>query len=459
MTFDLFDYQASAADVMASKDRFGLHDEMGIGKTATTIGAINRILATRGIIVCPAMLRENWIKEWRKFSTYDLRICKGKNIHDFIAWQRGRFDLLVTSYEQMTNWVDTFKKDGEYIDFVAFDEAHYLKNTEANRTKALLGDEAGGEDCLTEYAAQVWHITGTPMANDPLDIYTFLRFAKAFDMDSAEFVSYFFERRPTRFGARHFVKEHMVGVLQQLIGNNSIRRTHKDVGMELPPIWLKEVLIEGDKKGIHEIEEAIKDYPHLEQSIMYAIEMGDLSILDAPHIATLRRLVGKVKAVAYAQMLKWELDSGARKRVAFFCHTEPLLYVRNYLKKYGYNMVLAYGDTHERDRIEAVRSFMEDDNVHVFGGNMRVAGVGLTLTESSEIDVVESDWSPANNAQAIKRVHRYGQTNEVHARFITLANSIDEAVNRIVATKTASIAEIEGFSMAAAPLDVLSKAP
>lgn len=459
MTLDLFEYQAQAADVMSVKDRFGLHDEMGIGKTATTIGAINRILGTRGIIVCPAMLRENWMREWRKFSTYDLRLCKGRNIHDFVAWQRGRFDILVTSYEQMTNWTPQFRKEGEYIDFVAFDEAHYLKNTEANRTKVLLGEEANGDDCLVEYAAHAWHVTGTPMANDPMDIYTFLRFSKALDMDSEEFVKYFFERKPTTFGARHFVKPHMVGVLQALISNNSIRRTHKDVGMELPPIWLKEVLIEGDQKGINEIAEAIKEYPHLEQSILFAIESGDLSILDAPHIATLRRLVGKVKAVAYAQMLKWELDSGARKRVAFFVHTEPLLYVRNYLKRYGYNMVLAYGDTPEHERVEAVRGFMEDKDVHVFGGNMRVAGVGLTLTESSEIDIVESDWSPANNAQAIKRVHRYGQTREVHARFITLAKSIDEVVNNIVATKTASIAEIEGFSMAAAPLDVLSKAP
>jgi SNF2 family DNA or RNA helicase len=73
------------------------------------------------------------------------------------------------------------------------------------------------------------------------------------------------------------------------------------------------------------------------------------------------------------------------------------------------------------------------------------------LTESSDIDIFESDWSPAGNAQAIKRVHRYGQQREVSARFITLAKSIDEAVNRIVAGKTAAIAEVEGSAMTAAP--------
>lgn len=454
LTLPLFDYQTVAANIMASRDRYGLHDEMGIGKTATTIGAINATLGERGVIVCPAMLRENWIKEFKKFSTYDLRLCKGKNIHDYVAWSRGRFDVLITSYEQMAKWTREFAKTGEYIDFVAFDEAHYLKNVNANRTRALLGLEASGEDSLIQWAEHSWHVTGTPMANDPLDVFSFLRFAKAIDMDSDEFVRYFFEKRVTTYGARHFPKPEMVPTLQSLIYNNAIRRTHKDVGMELPPIWLQETLIEG---STIEIEEALAGYPHLEQQIITAIETGDTSKLDAAHIATVRRLVGKAKAVPYAQMLKMELDAGTGKRVVFCVHTEPLLYVERYLKKYGYGVVKTYGDMNDKDRQSSVERFMNDPNVHVFVGNIRVAGVGLTLTESHEIDMLESDWSPAGNAQAIKRVHRYGQINSVRARFITLANSLDEVVNSIVAQKTASIAEIEGHAMTAAPLDVLQK--
>ena len=450
MTLELFGYQNEAADIMADRDRFGLHDEMGIGKTATTIGAIDRALCERGIVVCPAMLRENWIKEFRMFSKYERRICKGKNIHDFIAWSRGRFDILVTSYEQATKWMPKFIQEGEFVDFVAFDEAHYLKNVNANRTRALLGHEASGEDGLTEWAEHSFHITGTPMANDPMDIYTFLRFSKAVDMDPDTFVQYFFEKRMGTYRTRHYPKPDMVADLQKLIYNNSIRRSHTDVGMYLPPIWLKEVLIEG--KTI-DINKAMEAYPHLEKSIIEAIETGKMESLSADYIAVVRRLVGKAKAVAYAELLKLELDAGAGKRVVFCWHTEPLLHVRNYLNKFGYGAVAVYGATPEHERIDAVHRFMNDPECKVFIGNIKVAGTGLTLTESSEIDMLESDWSPAGNAQAIKRVHRYGQTNEVHARFITLANSIDVAVNKIVAGKTASIAEIEGSTMTAAPLD------
>lgn len=433
---------------MASRDRYGLHDEMGIGKTATTIGAINRIQARRGLIVAPAMLRENWLKEFQKFSHIDYKVCKGKNMHDFIAWQRGHFDIMVTSYEQAVKWREHMAKQAEFLDFIAFDEAHYLKNSEAGRTKEMLGPEADGTNSLVEWAVHAWHVTGTPMANDPEDIYTFLRFVRAIDMPLSTFLKTFFETRVTTYGRRNVVKPEMVGVLQQLIDNNSIRRTHSQVGMQLPRIWMKEMLVDGDTR---EIIDHIKQYPGLEPAILAAIEQGGLSFLDAQHIATLRRLVGKSKMIPYGQMLKHELDSGAGKRVVFCIHTEPLEYLRDYLTKQGYKVVVAYGMANENERQEAVRQFMQEPDCAVFIGNIKVAGVGLTLTESNDIDIFESDWSPAGNAQAIKRVHRYGQTRAVNARFITLAKSIDEAVNRIVAGKTAAIAEIEGSSMTAAP--------
>ena len=446
----LFPYQAEAADIMAKRDYFGLHDEMGIGKTATTIGAINRILGVRGMIVCPAMLRENWIREFKRFSTYSLRLCKGKTIHDYIAWQRGHFDVLVTSYAQAAKWAADFNKRCEVLDFLVFDEAHYLKNLESNRTRALLGIDASGEDGLTFWAEHVYHLTGTPMANDPMDIYTFLRFVKAFDLSPEDFRETFFDSHLGVFKSKHYPKEEMVSTLNALITNNSIRRTHQDVGMELPDIRMVSLFLDGNMK---DLETALSGYPHVEEQITYALQTGDMSALDAAHIATIRRIVGKAKTVPYAQLLRHELDAGAGKRVVFCVHTEPLLYLKNYLEKYGYDVVVAYGETPEHERVDAVERFMNDPKCKVFIGKIAVAGTGLTLTSSHQVDMLESDWTPAGNAQALKRVHRYGQEHPVLARFITLAGTIDETVTSIVADKTARIARIEGFTMNTAPLD------
>src|SRR5688572_13784908 len=104
MTLPILPYQDDGANYLAGKDRARLHDEMGVGKTATAWTAVDRMGAERGIVICPAFLRENWIGEYRKFISTPRRLCKGMNIHDYYAWKRGKFHVLITSYEQAKAW-------------------------------------------------------------------------------------------------------------------------------------------------------------------------------------------------------------------------------------------------------------------------------------------------------------------------------------------------------------------
>ncbi len=121
--------------------------------------------------------------------------------------------------------------------------------------------------------------------------------------------------------------------------------------------------------------------------------------------------------------------------------------MRYALEAHGFNCVTVNGSTPEKQRIEAVRAFQEDPDIFAFLGNLKAAGTGLTLTAGADIDLFESSWSPADNAQFLMRVHRIGQEKTVHARFISLANSIDEIVSETVARKTAAIAKIDGGGM------------
>lgn len=449
MTLDLFPYQDLAAERMATRERMGLHDEMGIGKTATTIGAINKTFSTRGVVIAPAMLRKNWINEFRKFDRHGLRVVKATSIHDYVAWMHNRFDVMVCSYEHATRWHDAFVDTQEYIDFFALDEAHYLKNQDSKRASAILGnDEKPGIERFAQYA---WHVTGTPMTKTPMDAFTFLRFCRAVDLPANDFAKAFFRVELTTYGARYYVKDEMVSTLQQLLQANSIRRSAKDVGLELPPIWLTETVIEAVGDTLAEIAEALKDYPFLEEQIIEAIHANDIRMLNAAHIATVRRLVGKAKAAAYGPLIKAELDNGSSiKRVSFFQHTEPLLFVYNYLRKYGYNPVILNGEVSDSERNRNVEHYETDPLVGPVLSNMTVGGTGLTMVSGNEVDIVESAWVPSGNAQALKRVHRYGQTRGVTGRFITLADSIDETVNEAVRFATGEIARVDGFAMTAA---------
>lgn len=448
MPLEHLPYQVEGAGVLVQHKRFGLFDVMGLGKTATLVKAIDDVGAQRGLAVMPATLRQNFITEYRKFGRQKLRLCKGMTIHDYIAWSRGRYDMLVTSYELATKWAKEFRKDPEFLDVIVIDEGHYLKTPDAARTKALLGHQTNLEHCWVEWADYAWWATGTPIPNDPIDIYTFLRFCNAFSFSLGEFTRRYFYVRQTEFGTRQTVRPDMQEELRRLIDAYSIRRTKEGVGLQIPPIFLTTAVVDGDSGPVLDI---LRQHPELEDAILRAVENGGLSFLEAGHVATLRRLIGEAKAVPYAHELLEEMQSGAGKRVVFGISRNALAYVRDFLVRNGVRAVLVQGGVSEPERNEAVRMFQEDEDCRVFLGNIKAAGTGLTLTAACEIDMLESDWTPAGNAQALMRVHRIGQTQTVWGRFISLANSFDEHVNELVVEKTAQIAAVEGVTMHAAP--------
>jgi SWI/SNF-related matrix-associated actin-dependent regulator 1 of chromatin subfamily A len=104
------------------------------------------------------------------------------------------------------------------------------------------------------------------------------------------------------------------------------------------------------------------------------------------------------------------------------------------------------GETSESERRDAVATFQGDPDCRAFVGNLKAAGTGLTLTAGADVDLFESAWAPADNAQALMRVHRIGQTRNVQARFITLANSIDVVVNDTIERKTRNIVTLGTFT-------------
>jgi SNF2 family DNA or RNA helicase len=457
MILPLLPYQVDGATWMAPRARCGLFDEPGAGKTAQLVRLADTRQAMRIVVVCPAIARENWRGEFKKFSRTFRKIVKASNIHDFRAWQRGAFDVLLCSYEMAVKWAPLFDETGEPIDLLVFDEAHYMKNHEAKRTRALLGRYADGVGGVLQWARCAVWATGTPIPNDPQDIWTFLRMAQAMPLHINTFKDRYFVGRAGTYSMRHEPKPEMLAELRTLIENNSIRRRLVDVGVQLPPIFLTTSLVEGDTSAIREL---LLSHPGLDAKIIEALNLAreeDFSLasvmraVDVEHVAVLRRLIGEAKALPYAANLVHELNSGLDKMVVFGVHKSAAHILIAYLNQHGMQPVLVNGDTPEAHRQAYMRAFQEDPKCRVLVGNIRAAGVALTLTASAAIDMLESDWSPAANWQALKRVHRLTQTRSVRARFITLADSFDEVVNDVVAEKTKRIGLIEGQAMTAAP--------
>lgn len=445
----LFEYQEYGAEWISRRERCGLFDEMRIGKTATIVRAIDLRRAKRGVIVCPARLREHWRGEISKFSHFKRNVVKGRTIHDFIAWSRGVFDVMVTSYEMATKWAPRFHEHAELLDFLVLDESHFVKNSESGRCRALLGPKCDGLGGIAQWAVQTWFVTGTLMDNDPGDVYPFLAFCRAIDgMSEERFAQRFFRARPTAYGVRNTPRPDRAEALKEIIGHNSIRRTEKDIGRQLPPMVVTTQLVDGDDEAVRAM---LAQHPDLDRHILAAVNDGGLSFLDHAHSATLRRLLAEAKAVPYAHMLVDEMKQTDRKTIVFGISRQALITVHEVLRDAGLEVGLIIGGVKETAYETYKRRLEEDQNFRGIVCNMDAAGVGVDFADACLLDVLESWWAPGKNAQAIKRIRGPRQKHNQFVRFITLAGSLDETVNRIVAEKTAAIAMVEGDAMIAGP--------
>ena len=100
-----------------------------------------------------------------------------------------------------------------------------------------------------------------------------------------------------------------------------------------------------------------------------------------------------------------------------------------------FNPVKVTGSVKNEDRQTAVDAFQTDKACRVFIGNIKAAGVGLTLTAASHVIFVEASWSPADIQQAADRCHRIGQKDNVTVDLLTISESIDSLVLHSVLTK------------------------
>jgi len=441
MPLALHAYQEHGAQWLAQRKRGGLFDRPRVGKTAQLIRAMDLLGHSRGIIVVPAVARENWRREFRRFELQTRKVAKGSTIHDFVAWANGHFDVLVTSYEMMVRWAPYLHDRCEPLHFVHFDEGHMMKNPESKRTETLLGprsDGAGGAMMWGEYS---WWLTGTPSPNDPLDIYTWLRHTGVMPLGKDAFSRRYFNSRPKTYGTAQAPKMDMLAELRALIANNSLCRTLEEVRPDLPPMYCTTWVIDGDAQPVRDL---LMQHPGLDDTIKTTLESGQsMKMLDAPYMATLRRLIGEAKAAPYAHALLGELEGGLDKIVVFGHHSNVLRSVHDVLVKHGMRGGMIVGDTSEKERTAIQDAFAADPRFRFVICNIRAAGVAIDLSTSAALDMLEADWAPWMNYQALMRIQGQRQTRQTTVRFVTLANSFDETINEIIAGKTRDLGGLD----------------
>lgn len=450
----LYPYQERGVEWLVNRKYGLLADEMRLGKSPQAIVAADRLDAKPILVLCPAIARINWSREFVKFSsrtlsTGTLLSARQKN-------EIAGADVVICSYDLIRNTGIRSMLLGRQWALLILDESHYLKSTEAQRTNLILGRSG-----LVHRASRVWCLSATPAPNHAAELWPVLRVFGQTNLSYDAFVKRFCEGHNTPYGF-NITGTKNAPELRSVLAPIMLRRTKKEVRPDLPTATFSDVVVEPTELAIDELEMAFSSYiadPRgmkgieediapvralLEQQFSAAqTEEDKLAVLSASvtNMAMLRRYIGVLKVGAIADLVKSELDHGLKKIVVFAIHKAVIEGLRDRLSEY--KPVTVYGGTPPDKRDRHIQSFNYGEKCRVFIGNIQACGVAISLAEgASDVLFAEADWVPMNNLQAAARVDGPEQKEPIFVRFVGLAGSVDEYVSRTLARKTDDLARI-----------------
>lgn len=438
-----YPYQNAGAQYLADSPRAALLDQQGLGKTVQAIVASDIVKAARVLVIAPAIVLANWEHEFGMWAPW--RICErlrtGKS-------KLTGADVHIVSHSLIRNPDMLEQLANEQWDVVIVDEAHAFKSVQAARTKALYGNLGIAKS--TEY---LWILTGTIMPNNASELYTHMlhmapdacRAPSGRLISIREWETRYCEVEETRFGRRVIGnKRESLPELRAMLKGCSLRRLKADVLPDLPESRTAVVPLPAPSRSklapLTKLLEEISEKIGTDISKLSGADLID-AIRGSAEYSTYRRMCGEIKCDLAVDYVLEELRGGDSKIVVFAHHTSVISRMVEALADYG--VVSVTGSTSADARQQAVRDFQTKDGVRVFVGQTVAAGVGITLHASSDVIIVEPDWTPGNNSQAADRVHRIGQRNAVLVRYLAMADSIDEQIVEALARKERMIREVQ----------------
>ena len=421
------EHQKEAIEKLAGSKRFILADDMGLGKTTSTIIAALETGAKKILIVCPASLKINWQREIENYTDRSVYISEGKNFsieHDFV----------IVNYDILKNFYDLKDKENSLItkgefDLIILDEAHYVSNGQAARTKLV--------NSFVKKCERVWLLTGTPMTNRPMNYFNLLSIIES--PVSQNWMAYairYCQGYQFTAGTRKIWNVTGASNLEELRDRTSrqvLRRLKTEV-LDLPekiitPVYLrlKSKLYEGLMGEYYDWYNKNPD-----ESTSLTVQFSKLM--------KVRQVIAEEKIKDTIELAENILEQD-KKVIIFTNFTETLNRIADH---FGKQAVRLDGSTSKPQRQYAVDQFQDNEKIKVFVGNVKAAGVGITLTAAEAVIINDLSFVPGDLAQAEDRAYRYGQKNSVSVYYPIFDNSIEAIIYDMVNQKKQNINTVMG---------------
>ena len=432
-----YPHQVDGIRELARRRNFLLADDMGLGKSlqALTVFAIDivRGWATTCIVVAPVTLKGNWLDEIEKFTRISAISLSGtpaqrkKQLEEYKAIDGPK--ILIVNYEQ----VNTHKVELKALDFdiAIFDEAHYLKNPKAVRTKA----------CLELYSRRSFLLTGTPMLNHVNELWPLLH-----RIDPEGYPKYWgFLNRYAVFGG--FKDKQIVGVKNEAELTNRLqrvmlRRLKKDV-LDLPEVQIIERRVDLTPEQQKLYDEVMNEMrlPRLGEATPDDIENALTKFLRLKQICgttlpfTGEDISSKLDLACDDDM---ELILNGERVVVFTQFRDVLKAYADRMERRGVPVFQLHGDIPMDTRTTVVKQWGMTTEPGVIVCMLQVAGVGLNMTQARHASFIDKLFVPGLNRQAIDRLHRIGQdkSQPVQIREYLCRRTIESRVNQILNVKS-----------------------
>jgi SWI/SNF-related matrix-associated actin-dependent regulator 1 of chromatin subfamily A len=421
------EHQKEAVQKLVENKKFILADDMGLGKTTSTIIAALESGSKKVLIICPATLKINWKREIENYSDKTVYIAEGKNFSTDA-------DFVIINYDIIKNFHDTKKKGESQIldanfDLVVVDEAHYIKNATAQRTK-LIND-------LVKKVDRLWLLTGTPMTSRPIDYFNLLSLIES--PVAKNWMAYairYCQGYQFNVGGRKVWNVMGASNLEELRDRTSgltLRRLKENV-LDLPDKIITPVYLRLKSKMYEEIMGEYYDWydKNPEESKSLTVQFTKLT--------KIRQVIADEKISQTIELAENIVEQG--KKVIIFCNFTDSL--NKICEHFGKAAVKVDGSMSKPERQHSVDSFQENDKIKVFVGNIKAAGVGITLTAAEAVIMNDLSFLPSDHAQAEDRAYRYGQKNNVLVYYPIFENTIEGIIYDILNNKKQVIATVMG---------------
>lgn len=432
----LRDYQKLGVQWMAKLRRLGGHgllaDEMGLGKTLQVLTLLERhpFEKKHSLIVCPASVVPVWETEARRWYP-ELATDVLRSGHDFGKRATKRRTLWIASYTQLLRHKHLL--EGAEFGYAVLDEAQQIKNPDAKGTQA----------CGSIRAECRLALTGTPVENRLLDLWTLFRFLMPGLLGSRRR----FEAAVAS-GSAEFREAFQLRLRRQL--TPFILRREKDkVGKDLPPKVEMDLvcpITELQRQTYQNLLDAGREELGDDlQAAMQSQSMHFFALLTRlRQVCSDPGLLPGVKAdiqqSGKIQMLLTRLEEalegeGARKVVIFSQFVSLLKRLKPLLKKTFPKVALLELSGQTKDRAKPVDSFQSAKGPAVILVSLRAGGTGITLHAADYVFLLDPWWNPAVENQAVDRVHRIGQDRRVFVYRMITQGTIEARIQQLKAEK------------------------